>query len=260
MKHYVFLFLLTITAAFAQQRKPLLGRVIAGDAVVPNVFVINKYTGVETKTSAYGDFTLPARAGDRIVIYGKIIEVREFEISEASFNQKPYLLEVDPKGTELKEVVINKISPESLGLVPKGQKQLTVAERRLKTASEFKPNFMFLLMGGIAFPLDPIINAISGRTKMLKKNLATERKEFNIDKLNNIYTPEQITAKLHIPEELVNGFIFYAVEDPECAEALRVKNNDMVRLRLMLLAEQFLALQKENPEPPADIQPSIHEN
>lgn len=261
MKRYLLLFLLITTAALAQQRRPLQGRVIAGDYVVTDVFVMNKYSGVETKTALHGEFTLQARPGDRIAVYGKNIEVREFVISEASFAQKPYLLEVEPKGNELQEVVINDINPESLGLVPKGQKQYTPAERRLKTASEFKPNFMFLLMGGIAFPLDPIINAISGRTKMLKSSLATEREEFNMAKLEGIYTPQQIIEKLHIPSELVNGFIFYAVEDPECIEALRVKNNDLVKLRLMVLAEKYLALQKETTpatEPPT--QPITHEN
>ena len=258
MKRYLLLFLLMCTAAFSQQRKPLQGRVIAGDAIVPGVFVINKHTGAEVKTTGYGDFILQARAGDRIVVYGKIIEVREFVLSEASFNQKHYLREVEARGTDLQEVVINDINPESLGLVPKGQKQYTPAERRLKTASEFKPNFLFLLMGGIAFPMDPIINAISGRTKMLKKNLAIERKEFNLAKLSGIYTPEQIITKLHIPEELVDGFAFYAVEDAECMEALRVKNNDLVKLRLMVLAEQYLALQKEN-EQPENTPPTTHE-
>jgi hypothetical protein len=237
--------LLFCGVAFAQQRKPLDGRVLAGDAYVVGLFVINKHTGAETKTDGNGNFTIAARPGDRLTIYSPQIEVRDFVVSAASFNEHPYKVEVEPKATELNEVVIVEMNPEKMGLVPKGQKQLTVAERRLKTASEFKPNFMFMLMGGISMPLDSIINAISGRTKMLKKNLATEHKEFALDKISSIYTEQQIISQLKIPAELVQGFVYYAVEDPDCAEALRLKNDALVKMRLMDLARTYLALQKE---------------
>jgi len=245
----LFFLLLVCDMAFAQQRKPLDGRVLAGDAYVVGVFVINKHTGIETKTDGNGNFTIPARPGDRITIYSPQIQVCDFVISEASFNEHPYKVAVEPKATELNEVVIVDMNPEKMGLVPKGQKQYTVAERRLKTASEFKPNFMFMLMGGISMPLDPLINAISGRTKMLKKNLATEHKEFAIDKINGIYTEQQIISQLKIPAELVQGFVFYAVEDPDCAEALRLKNDALVKMRFMDLARTYLALQKEASPP-----------
>lgn len=252
----VVLFLCSLAVVAQQQRRELHGRVKSGDAVLPGLFVINNITGAETKTDSKGNFTLLVKPGDRIAVYGKSIEVREFAISEASLRDNPYILSVEISTAELEELKINYISAESLGIVPKGQKQYTVAERRLKTAGEFKPTFMFLLMGGISMPLDPIINAISGRTKMLKKNLATERKEFGIEGINSIYTPAQITEKLHIPAELVNGFVFYAVEDPECAEAIRVKNNELVKLRLMVLAEKYLKLQQGDAVPQQTTQTS----
>lgn len=242
-------FLLICSVALAQQRKPLSGRVLSGDAYVAGAFVINKNNGTETKTDGNGNFTIQARPGDRITIYSPIIEARDFVISEASFNEHPYKVEVEPKANELNEVVIVDMNPEKMGLVPKGQKQYTPAERRLKTASEFKPDFLFLLGGGISMPLDPVINAITGRTKMLKKNLAIEKKEFAIDKINGIYTAEQIINQLKVPPELVNGFIYYAVEDPDCAEALRLKNNELVKMRLMDLARKYMELQTDTKPP-----------
>lgn len=249
--------LLFCSMVFAQQRKPLDGRVLAGKAYVVGVYIINKQTGAETKSDGSGNFTLQARAGDRITVYSPQIEVRDFAISEASFKEHPYKIEVVPKGTDLDEVVIVDMNPEKMGLVPKGQKQYTVAERRLKTASEFKSNFMFMLMGGIAMPLDPLFNAISGRTKMLKKNLVTERKEFALDKISSIYTEQQIISQLKIPAEMVQGFIFYAVEDPDCAEALRLKNDSLVKMRLMDLARTYLALQNEAAQPQPQTKPAI---
>lgn len=245
MKPLIIALLLLLSLSLTAQESLLHGRVISGDARVPEAFVINKTTGAEVKTDGLGNFILAAKPGNRVVVYSPAIEVREFLLSAASFAESPYLLEVQQKATELSEVTVSRINPETLGIVPKGQKQYTVAERRVKTAGEFKPEWMMLMMGGISIPVDPIINAITGRTKMLKEALATERREFNLVKIGNIYTPQQITTQLHIPEELVEAFIFYAAEDADCLDALRKNNKDFAKLRLMVLAEKYLSLQKE---------------
>ena len=248
MNKLVYILLLITTAVFCQECKTLQGRVMSNGALVSGVFVINKVTGTETKTDGKANFSLPARNGDRLVVYSTGTEVREFVINDESFKDMPYVLEVKTNAYELTEVVINDINPESLGIVPKGQKQYTVAERRVKTAGEFKPTFMFFLGGGIAMPLDPIINAISGRTKMLKKALATERKEFAMERLNGIYTEEQIVNELKVPREYVQGFLFYAVEDPDCAAALKAKNNALAKLILMTIAQKYnKVIQQELP-------------
>lgn len=245
MKPLVVILFILFTLSISAQDGLLHGRVISGDARVADAFVINKATGAEVKTDGFGNFTLAAKPGNRVVVYSPAIEVREFVLNDGSFSSTPYLLEVQQKSTELSEVTVSRINPETLGIVPKGQKQYTVAERRVKTAGEFKPEWMMLMMGGISIPVDPIINAITGRTKMLKEALATERREFNLVKIGNIYTPQQITTQLHIPEELVDAFIFYAAEDAECLNAVNKNNKDFAKLRLMVLAEKYLSLQKE---------------
>ena len=63
-----------------------------------------------------------------------------------------------------------------MGIIPYGQKKYTPAERKLKTAGDFKPIHLLGLLGG-AFALDPIINKINGRTKKLKKEIKVEGKE-----------------------------------------------------------------------------------
>jgi hypothetical protein len=239
----------SLYSASAQQ--DLHGRVISGDMVIPGIFVIDKRTGAETKTDGSGYFTLPAQPGGRIVLYGKTIETQEFVVPESAFAQNPYVMEAKLKGTELGEVTISYINPETLGLVPKGQKQYTPAERRLKTASEFKPKLDFepkiisTIMIGISAPFDPITKAISGQTKMLKKSLKVEGKINDIDKLADLYTEEKIIQEFGIPAALANGFMYYAVEDTECADALKKGNKEAMKLRLIFLAEQYLKLQKE---------------
>lgn len=229
-----------------QERQNLHGHVTAGNTAVVGVFVINKATGIEIKTDNNGNFTIPARTGDYLVVYNSSIEVREFYLSDAAFKEQPYSMEVKPSAYELNEVVINEeISAQKLGIVPKNQKKYTVAERRLYTAAGSSPSFNVGMLAGVVLSTDFIINAISGRTKMLKKALKTETKEFAIEKINGLYTETELINDLKIPEEYVQGFLFYAVEDPACAKALKDKNDDLSKLLLMELAKKYIVLIKD---------------
>jgi hypothetical protein len=232
--------------AFCQERQIFNGHVVAGNLSVAGVFVINKATSIETKTDNNGNFTIPARTGDYLVVYNSSIDVREFYISDITFKQQPYTMEVKPSAYELKEVVINNnVSAQSLGIVPKNQKRYTPAERRLYTASDWKPSFSVGTTAGVVIPTDFIINAINGRTKMLKKAVKTENKEVAIDKINGLYTEQEVVDELGIPAEYVQGFLFFAVEDVACAKALKSKNDDLSKLMLMELAKKYLVLIKD---------------
>jgi hypothetical protein len=239
MKNLLYILLFVCLPVFSQQRQPLQGQIVAGGSLLSGIFVINKTTGTEVKTDDKGDFSIDARVGDRLAVYSPNITSREFAVNAATFLEVPYVMEVTINGYELKEVVINNVSSESLRIVPKGQKQYTPAERRLRAASDWDPTIGLGTMAGVGFSLDPIMNAISGRTKLLKKALATERKEFDLKKINGIYTEEQIVSELKIPAEYVNGFLFYAVEDASCAAALKNKNNELAKLQMMVLAEKY---------------------
>lgn len=83
------------------------------------------------------------------------------------------------KELELQEVVVNEntaITAENLGIIPKGQKKYTQAERQLATAGDFKPIMLLGLLGG-SMQLDPLINKINGRTKRLKANVEIEKEK-----------------------------------------------------------------------------------
>ena len=102
---YIFAVIFSLSAV-CQDRQNIQGHVTAGNTAVAGVFVINKATGIEIKTDNDGNFNIPARAGDYLVVYSSSIEVREFYISDASFKEQPYSMEVKPSAYELNEVVI----------------------------------------------------------------------------------------------------------------------------------------------------------
>lgn len=203
---------------------------MAGDASIPNIFVINKVTGSETKTDYKGNFYIDAKVGDGIAVYGNGIETRDFTANAMWFETPPVILAVEVASLELKEVLVESgPDEESLGLVPKGQKQYTPAEKRLFAATS-------------GFGIDGLINAITGRTKMLKAAVETEKKEFLIDKINGIYSAEHIMKEFKIPEENVNAFIYYVVEDAEFAAAMKEGNETFAKFLMTGLAQKYLKL------------------
>ncbi len=123
-------------SGWCQERIILKGMVVSAKEAVPDVFVINKKTGEETKTNKEGNFLITAKPGDVLVIYNTNINVREFILYKESFNEIPYVVSVNYKAYQLEEVVINqygKVDEVSLGLVSAEQKRdtLTIAQRRL---------------------------------------------------------------------------------------------------------------------------------
>lgn len=213
--------------AFSQERQLLSGRIVAEGAGIADIFIINKATGAEKKSDAQGNFAIEAKPGDVLTAYSTKTEVRDFVLSAAAFREQPYVISVNIQAYQLEEVVVNKtVTSESLGLVPKGQKQYTPAERKLYTATS-------------GFGLDILLNAISGRTKMLKRALATEKKEVLMEKIGNICTEEEIMTEYKIPEEHVKGFVYYIVEDKEFADAMNDKNYMMARFLMTGLSAKY---------------------
>jgi len=144
----------------------------------------------------------------------------------------------------MEEVVVNAVTSQSLGIVPKGQKQYTQMERKLYTTGDFKPIMLLGLLGG-GMPLDPLINAINGRTKKVKKEVDTELRAMLLKEIHNIYTPEEITAVLKVPDDTIDGFLFYAAEDAEFAATMKAKNETMAKFLMVSLAQKYLALSKD---------------
>lgn len=243
INRFLFAFIVFVSQSVTSQNEQMLfGKVVSGDAGVANTFVINKSKGTEVKTNLYGDFSSTASPGDVLIIYNIKINSREFKLTEDSFKTQPFIITVSYHAYELDELVIEeKISSETLGIVPKGQKQNTPRERRLFTAGDFKPIHLLGLLGG-SLNVDALINKINGRTNKLKKEIALEQKTSFMDKINNIYTEEDIVTEFKIPKEHVQGFVFYVAEDAEFTAAMKAKNDTMAKFLMTGLAVKYLKL------------------
>lgn len=216
----------------AQERLPLRGKLKCDLDDLEGIYVINKSTEAAVTTTRGGYFTISAKINDTIIFSAVNIIAKNIVLEEADVKSELLIVPVDKYVHELDELVIidySYINAESLGLVPIGQKQYTPGERRVYTATN---------------GVDGIFNAISGRTKMLKKANETAKKEALMEKINYIYTEEELITKFHIPKEYLKGFVFYLVEDANFARALKSKNYTMARFLMSGLSNKYLELIK----------------
>jgi hypothetical protein len=229
-------FLLIFTGFMAYcQEQVLTGRVVADSIGLPGVFVINKAAGIEQKTDADGLFSITVKPGQKLVVYNDAITVREFHISADSFKNMPYVLAVERRSEEIEEVVINSsITRESLGLVPKGQKQYTPAQKRV------------LSYQGNTQGLSGFINLLRGRKFLEKIKTIYAKKEVDLYTLRGMYTEEQIVRDFNIPAQYAAAFLFYAVDDERMAETLKSGELGAARLLLAELSLKYLETIKED--------------
>lgn len=214
MKRLILIFLLLLPfAVLSQERAVKKGFVVNENSPLADVHIKNANTKQYSITNKKGIFMLPFQEGD--TLYFSHIGFKKLKLIITSFDAREDILEVamETKTNELKPVEITaypNITAVSLGIIDKEPEKLTQNERRLQTASDFK--LTDLLTGKIA--LDPIINAISGRTKRIKRDIELDRKTANIAFLE-LHYEDYVMKKLQCSEEDVGKFFYFLIEKEE---------------------------------------------
>lgn len=226
--------------AFSQE-KMIQGKITSDGNPVEGIDIVNLVNEKSAKSNANGEFQILAKAEDLLVFSSQRFEYKRKIIEESDLKSTSIAIQMTPKPGQLDEVVITKyrnINATDLGILSKPAKEYTPAERRLKAASSYDVS-----VGTYnSVSLDAIINSISGRTAMLKKELQVERREFAREKLLLIYEEEYFTDKLKIPTDFVNGFQYFAVENDKLRSALNAKNKVLSDFLLAEIAPQYLEL------------------
>jgi hypothetical protein len=244
-KNITFLFFLfSLTQAVSAQtgiEKPIKGQITADAIPLSGINIINTSNEINSVSDQYGNFSITAKEGDILSFSAVDYETLRKIINKREFNLGSIVVNMTVASIELKEVVINghpEISAENFGIIPRDQVKLTAAERRLQTAGDFKPIHLLGLLGGL-LAVDPILNAINGRTKRLKKEVSLEKKEFLMAKLEVLFEDKYYIETLKIPEELIKGFQYYCVEDADFVSSLQSKNKTMSMFLIVGLASDF---------------------
>ena len=126
---------------------------------------------------------------------------------------------------KLNEVKIrpnSQISAYSLGIIPKPVKTPTQYERQLYTAGDFKPIHLLGLLGG-SLQIDPILNAINGKTKRLKKYIQIEKQQKYQEYISENFQ-EYFTEQLKIDSEYIGSFVIHLCEDKKVMDLIARKS------------------------------------
>lgn len=225
---FIFLGQFQFIIAQSSVEKFVNGQVTAnGTFPLEGVNVTNTFSKVSVVSDQYGHFSIVAKVGDIISFSSVNYEFLRKLINVKEFNLGSIAVDLTPKNIELDEVIINKhsdITAENLGIIPKDQVKFTSAERKIYTATN---------------GTDALLNYFSGKTKILKKELAVEKTALLMIKLENLFEDQYYIETLKIPQELIRGFQYYCVENVDFAKTLNDKNKRMTMFLIVGLAFEF---------------------
>ncbi|MGL2993756.1 hypothetical protein [Flavobacterium sp. TSSA_36] len=206
------------------------GRISVESNFIDGINIKNETTRQSSTSRIEGFFRIAANEGDIITFSAVNLETLTKIITKSDLSTKDLRVEMALKSIVLKNIIINgnsEISAQKLG-IPSATKHFTPAERKLQTATKGS--------------LDGILNAFSGRTEMLKKDIIVEKKQTYLQKLEYLFEEKFYTNKLKIPKDYIKGFQYYCIEDQNFISSLKIKNKTMSEFLIIKLAENYLQI------------------
>lgn len=216
---------------FAQQ-KTILGKIVSKTRDLEGIYIKNLNTNVSTATQKGGYFSIEANPNDTLLFSAVHLVGREKVLTYADMNKSLVFVPMEYAENILEELIIDRrVTTESLGLG--GAKKYTPAQRRLRTATSSS--------GGI-IPVDAIVNAISGRTKMLKKTVELEAENMLVQQMLNKFPDDFYTGRLKIPAQYLQAFGYYMLQDPIIITSFNSTTNTQLSLMYAEKATEFLEI------------------
>ncbi len=205
--------------------KSLKGKVLFQNTGVTDVHVMNTTAGDGTITNASGEFSIGVTLGDTLLFSGVRFRRKNILVTTSLLESSLVYVTLEEFVNELDEVVLR---PYDLsGDLTRDMQQLvtepvvtastldlpnayaiprTQAERKLIEATS----------GGGLVPLNPILNAITGRTKYLKKVLERDRTYSRTMRVQKFF-PDVIIFK-------IDDFLYYCEVDAHFESVVNSKD------------------------------------
>lgn len=219
----VFFLFLFVADSMYSQIKLLEGSIVSEvDIELEGLNIQNLTSGKNTITNAKGEFQIYAALNETLSISAIHIQTILIIVEEEHMLTSSISINLLEKLNELEAVNLRRtsllgflssdanliptkqvISASSLGLPNADMPKWTRTKRSLYTATTSP--------GGI--PVDPLINLISGRTKMLKNRLKRENRDNLTLKLLEKFPETYFINSLEIEQRDIYSFIFFCEDD-----------------------------------------------
>ena len=242
----LYIYMLFSIVAFSQSEKNISGQLICKDAALQGITILNLVTEKEAISNFEGRFSIAAKPEDLLVVQSSNFEYLRKIVADDDFKKETIFIYLVKKIEQLEEVKIvnySKINTVDLGIQQTAAKTYTPAERKLRTATALYAQATVGSMAGGSMGLDPLINAITGRTKMLKRNLSLDQTRRRALKLSEMFLDSYYINTLKIPEKSVKAFHYFAADDQNVINGLALKNKFLVSFALINVSEEYLKLQ-----------------
>ena len=233
LKKLLFFFFIFPMFIFSQNDTLIKGKVVSESNSLEGIHIFNISQKTGEITDARGYFNIKVKISDTLQFSAVHLKATQYIIKQNDLKEELIFVQMKSLISELDEITLTKyknINAVSLGIVPANQKTYTPAERKVRTATT-----------GL---LDPLINWASGRTKMLKNQVVVEGKEQLQAKTSDYFEKKYFVENLNIPEDYVDGFLFYIVENERFTRAMKDKNKTMATFILSELAVEYLKLKE----------------
>ncbi|MDD7886662.1 carboxypeptidase-like regulatory domain-containing protein [Flavivirga sp. 57AJ16] len=223
---------------------------------VEGIHVINKTAQVFTVTNERGAFKINVALNDSLVFSSIQHKLKKMVISKDDMSNKAILVTLEEQINELDEVMVGKVLTGDLlkdiasiegkppinffdvGIPGYTGKIATQSERRLSEAGEFKPKMLLGLLGG-GVPLNPILNGISGRTKMLKNRVEIETKETWMHTIKARFSKDFFAIN-PLDKDLRMDFFYFCADDKNFIKNCKNKTDFEILVFLKYKYKQYL--------------------
>ncbi|WP_276392783.1 hypothetical protein [Eudoraea chungangensis] len=232
----------------------LSGKVTNMGEGVTDVHVLNLTQKRATITNSEGEFLIRAAVNDTLMFSAIQLQRKSLVITPAILSSGYIIVPLGEFVNELDEVVLlpfnltgdlsrdmNNIETDkvvvasTLGLPNAYVKPITQAERKLFEATT----------GGGLVPLNPILNAITGRTKYLKKVLAYQEKYARTNRVRDFYADSLFVQNLGIPSDKIEDFMYYCEIDSSFSSVVDTRDRLKIWEYLKRRSSQYLVLSNE---------------
>jgi len=222
----------------AQTRKQIQGKIVVRDASPSAVLILNLNTQVEVKSDSDGLFSILAMPDDVLLFSSKNLDFMRKILDQEKYNKGVLNVEMTSKVVVLDEVEIKSYNAVGLGILQKPAKSYTPAERRLKTAGDFKPIHLLAIIGG-GMPLDPVFNAINGKTKRLKKEIKLERSQKRLEQFEVFFPKDDLIEQVNVSSDEVLEFTYFVLDKEEFIKILEIQDKNKMLFYLIQMYSQF---------------------
>lgn len=231
--HILTIMVLFFTATIGHtQEKKILGKVVARTRDLQGIHVKNITTDQSVLTDKGGYFSIEASPNDTLIFTAIHLIGREKILTYTDMNKSLVFVPMEYYENVMDELVIyRQVTTESLGLG--GGRKYTPAERRLHTATS---------SGGGIIPVDALVNAISGRTKMLKKALELERENMLVQEILGKFSEDYYSDRLNIPLQYHQAFGYFMAQDPLIITSYKTSEPTQLSLMYAEKATEFLEI------------------